>query len=140
VRDAQPEEVGDTEKTQEALDTMTPGQLKCRARRGRHVYVGFQVFEHRTYLDVIQQCSICKSVRRRATFRRVTWGKRQGLRQLTDWKPVYRDSNGKPYLLPKGAARITRDSEFQEQLNALEILSGGRIIQVPDDEDDYSDE
>jgi hypothetical protein len=136
VRDTQPlDEGGDDEKTLEAMDEWTSGQRKCRARRGRHVYVGFTAYEHRTYIDVVQQCSICKSVRRRATFRRVTWGKRPGLRQLTDWKPVYRDSNGKSYLLPKGAARITRDSGFQEYLNAQEILSG-RIIRVPDDEDD----
>lgn len=134
VRDSQPEEVGDEDKTLEAMDNWTEGQKKCRARRGRHVYGGFAVYEHRTYLDVIQQCTICKSVRRRATFRRVTWGKRPGLRQLTDWKPVYREPDGKSYLLPKGAARITRDSSFQEELNAIEILKG-RIIQVDDDDE-----
>lgn len=99
------------------------GQRRCRGRK-RHNWGPGTVYEHRTYLEVVEQCGHCRN-RRTADFARTA----HGVRKVTDWKPIYRDG----YLLPKGAMRI--DEDLQDELTADDILSR-RIVEVLDDNDD----
>lgn len=115
--------VGDESLTEEAIAGWSAGQRRCRGRK-RHNWGPFTVYEHRTYYDVVEQCSHCRN-RRSADFIKTS----RGLRKATKWQPDYR--NG--YLLPKGAARI--DENLQDELVASDILSR-KIIEVTDDEDD----
>lgn len=99
------------------------GQRRCRARK-RHNWGPFAVWEHRTFYDVVEQCSHCRN-RRQADFVKTP----RGLRQATKWKPDYR--NG--YLLPKGAARL--DEDLHDELMAQDILTR-KIVEVEDDYDE----
>lgn len=120
----EPEVRGDTTLTQEAFANWTAGQRKCRARR-RHNWGPYTVWEHRNFLDVVEQCRDCR-IRRAADFIKTA----RGLRQTTKWQPDYRDSN---YLLPKGAAPI--DIDMRDELVASDILSR-KIVEVKDDEEE----
>ena len=99
------------------------GQRRCRGRK-RHNWGPFTVYEHVTWLDVVEQCSHCRN-RRSAPFVKTA----HGLRKVDKWKPDYRDG----YLLPKGAMRI--DEDLQDELVAADIYSR-KIIEVPNEERD----
>lgn len=101
------------------MSEWTPGQKRCRGRK-RHNWIAGTVFEHADYWDVVEQCSHCRN-RRRADFVPTT----HGMRQVTKWKPDYRQN----YLLPKGAMRITED--LQDELVAADIMSR-KIVPVDD--------
>jgi hypothetical protein len=116
------EEKGDPDLTLEAVSSWTAGQRRCRGRK-RHNWGPGMVYEHRSYYEVVEQCSHCRN-RRTADFVKTA----RGLRKEGKWKPDYR--NG--YLLPKGARRI--DDDLQEELVAADILSR-KTIEVPDSEE-----
>lgn len=120
--DEQPQ--GDSSLTRETIAGWKQGQRRCRARK-RHNWRPLTVWEHRSYFDVVEQCSECRN-RRSADYNK------QG-HKLTDWKPDYRDG----YLLPKGAMRL--DDELRDELSLTDILSR-RIVEVVDDEDDDVDD
>lgn len=113
---------GDPSLTQEAMAGWKPGQRTCRARK-RHNWGPYTVWEHRTFYDVVEQCSHCRN-RRHADFVKTA----RGLRKASPWKPDYRDG----YLLPKGAMRI--DEDLHDELTASDILSR-KIVEVLDDEE-----
>lgn len=122
VNSAPEEVVGDMQLTEEAMAGWKQGQRTCRARK-RHNWGPYSVFEHTTYLEVVEQCGHCRN-RRVADFVRTA----RGVRKQTKWKPDYRDG----YLLPKGAARI--DEDLHDELMAGDILSR-KIVQVKDEDD-----
>lgn len=113
---------GDPTLTLEAMSGWSKGQRVCRSRK-RHNWLPFTVWEHKTWLDVVERCSQCLN-RRHAPF---VFTER-GLRKVDNWKPDYRDG----YLLPKGAQRL--DEDMQDELTAADILSRRRV-EVLDDED-----
>jgi hypothetical protein len=117
-----PEHLGDYSLTQEAVASWTAGQRKCRAR-GRHNWGPYTVYEHPTWLDVVEVCSHCRN-RRHAPYVETT----HGVRKTDKWKPDYRDG----YLLPKGAARL--DEDIIDELTADDIRSRKRVV-VSDEED-----
>lgn len=114
---------GDFSLTREAVAGWKDGQRKCRAR-GRHNWGPFAVYEHRTWYDVVEQCSHCRN-RRSATFV-VT---NHGLRKTDAWKADYRDG----YLLPRGAARL--DDDLHDELWAADIMSR-KIVEVRDEDEE----
>ena len=122
VREPEPV-VGDHSLTEEAIQNWTQGQRRCRGRK-RHNWGPFTVYEHGTWMEVVEQCSHCRN-RRAAPFVKTA----RGLRKSDKWKPDYRAN----YLLPKGAARI--DEDLQDELVAADIYSR-KIVEVLDDEDD----
>lgn len=114
---------GDRDLTLETMSQWNQGQKRCRAR-GRHNWSPLTVWEHRTFYEVMEQCSHCKN-RRVADFVKTTYG----IRRETPWKPVYRDG----YLLPKGAMRV--DDDLHDELTASDILSR-KIVEVADEDDE----
>ena len=114
---------GDPDLTRLAITVWKSGQRICRGRK-RHNWGAFTVFEHRTWLEVVEQCSHCRN-RRSAPFVKTE----RGLRKADKWKPDYRDN----YLLPKGAMRI--EGDLQDELVAADIYSR-KIIEVLDEEED----
>lgn len=114
---------GDPDLTRETMAQWKEGQRRCRARK-RHNWGPLTVYEHRTWYDVVEQCSHCRN-RRHAPFTKTAYG----LRKADKWKPDYRDG----YLLPRGAMAI--DEEMFDELTASDILSR-RIVEVLDDEDE----
>jgi len=116
---------GDPTLTRETMSTWREGQRKCRARK-RHNWGPFAVYEHRSYFEVVEQCSHCRN-RRSVEFVRTAFG----VRKNGNWKQDYRDG----YLLPKGAMRI--DEDLHDELMFADILSR-KIIEVPDNEDEES--
>lgn len=116
---------GNLSLTQEAIASWKEGQRRCRAR-GRHNWGPYTVFEHRTWYDVVEQCTHCRN-RRSAPFTKTA----RGLRKAEKWKPDYRDG----YLLPKGAMPLRFDEDLKDELTAGDILSR-RIVEVLDDDDE----
>jgi hypothetical protein len=117
-----PEPLGDYSLTQEAIASWSAGQRKCRSRK-RHNWGPYTVYEHPTWLDVVEMCSHCRN-RRHAPYTFTA----HGVRKADKWKPDYRDG----YLLPKGAARL--DDDTIDELTASDILSRKRVV-VSDEED-----
>jgi hypothetical protein len=111
---------GDASLTDQAVQSWSAGQRRCRARK-RHNWGPHFVREHRTYYEVIERCTHCSN-RRTADFAKTG-------RKISKWSPAYRDG----YLLPKGAAPI--DEDLHDVLVLSDILSR-RIVEVLDDEDD----
>jgi hypothetical protein len=124
VRFEEPQDLpGDIEKTRETMSLWREGQRRCRAR-GRHNWSPFTVYEHRTFYEVVEQCSHCRN-RRSADFTKTA----RGLRKATKWQMDYRDG----YLLPHGSMRLTED--LHDELWASDILSR-RIVEVPDEDEE----
>lgn len=117
---------GDAGLTLETMSSWREGQRRCRARK-RHNWGPFTVWEHRTFYEVVEQCSHCRN-RRSAEFIKTD----RGLRKATNWKPDYRDG----YLLPHGAARI--DEDLHDELVFTDIMSR-KIVEVVDDPDEVSE-
>jgi hypothetical protein len=120
------------------MEDWSEGQKLCRARR-RHHWKRFTVTVHGvdpnrlgTRMNIVQRCPDCLN-RRHADFVRTA----RGVRQMDDWKPDYREVDGVPYLLPKGAQPVT--DELREELIAGEYFTPdgtlkGKVNYV-DDED-----
>ena len=114
---------GDPSLTRETMSAWKEGQRRCRARK-RHNWGPYTVYEHRSYYEVVEQCSHCRN-RRSAEFVKTTYG----IRKATQWRQDYRDG----YLLPRGAMRI--DEDLHDELTATDILSR-KMVEVLDDEED----
>lgn len=123
VEEDQPEKKGDSSLTRETMGSWKQGQRTCRARK-RHNWGPFTVWEHRSFYEVVEQCSHCRN-RRSAEFTQTAYG----LRKTTPWRPDYRDG----YLLPRGAMAI--DEDLHDELTAADILSR-KIVEVPNEEDE----
>jgi len=124
VQEEEPRELtGDPSLTHETMSGWTEGQRRCRGRK-RHNWGSGTVFEHRTWYDVVEQCSHCRN-RRHAPFVKTA----NGIRKADKWKPDYRDG----YLLPRGAQRL--DEDMMDELVAADILSR-KIVEVLDDDED----
>jgi hypothetical protein len=141
VRDVEPPAEGDPEVRKEKLAEWSEGQAECRAER-HHRYRPIQTFVYYgrkvdwenipigTRLLIIEECSRCKSVRHSADFMTT----QRGLRQLTKWKPEYRDHKGIAYLLSKGAGRL--DDGDMEELRSRKYLRPQRRLNFVADEDE----
>lgn len=116
---------GDPSLTAEAAAGWKEGQRRCRSR-GRHNWGPFTVYEHRTYLEVVEQCSHCRN-RRSADYVKTD----RGLRKASKWTPDYRDG----YLLPRGATPLRLDEGLLDELTAGDILSR-KIVEVLDDDEE----
>lgn len=114
---------GDGSLTREAVAGWKEGQRRCRARK-RHNWGPFTIYNHGTWLDVVEQCAHCRN-RRSAPYLKTQWG----FRKVDKWKPDYRDN----YLLPRGAMRL--NEELTDELTADDLFSR-KMIDVNDDDEE----
>lgn len=131
---------GDPDLTREHVNGLSEGQKRCRTR-GTHKWTRFQdrvygpdANRPGTRITRVQRCSDCLN-RRERDFVVVSLGKdSRGLRKLDDkWHLVYVEVKGQPYLLPRGAQRITED--LRELLLAEEFFSATKGVIYVDDEE-----
>lgn len=132
---------GDPEQTREFVAGLSKGQKICRTR-GHHLWAKLQDQVHGTdanrpgtRITRIQRCRDCRNKRER-DFMVISLGKNsRGLRKLDDkWHLTYVEVNGKPYLLPRGAQRITE--ELRELMLGEEFFADTKgIIYVPEGDD-----
>lgn len=124
VRDTEPDQVGDAEVRVAHLAELSQGQAECREER-RHRYGrptglvyarSLKNLPLGTRILITQECARCFCVKRSADHV-VT---RRGLRQVEDWKSVYREHKGVAYLMPKGAGRL--DEGDIEELKGRKYL------------------
>lgn len=113
---------GDESLTRDAMSGWKEGQRRCRAR-GRHNWGPYTVWEHRSFYEVVEQCTHCRN-RRSAEFSKTG-------RKVSDWKPDYRDG----YLLPKGAVPLRQAEDLKDELVLMDILSR-KVVEVPNEDDD----
>lgn len=129
---------GDAEMTKERAKQWSAGQRKCRRRKRHHwsrfhsVVYGPDVNRPGTRITVIERCPDCRN-RREADHLVTAVGKKsRGLRQVDDWKTIYLDVDGVPYLLEKGSQRVT--DELREELYAEEFFEhSGRLTYVDEE-------
>lgn len=124
---------GEPLERQAQIRAWTPGQIECRAERqhrykatgGLKVY-GKEVTSPRdlpvgTRIHVVQRCTRCKSVGRRADHVVTT----RGIRALEDWKVFYTDDKGVDYLLKPGSGRL--DDGDREELRGHLFLDNAKL-------------
>ena len=104
----------------EAMESWTPGQRACRARR-HHNWRASTVFLHSgqgaDWYEVTEVCTSCKNHRRREMDDRGYWVTRWGIRY----------SGG--YLLPKGSGGVSEDQSARLRLKDIQAR---RITMVKD--------
>lgn len=131
LRIVDPTPEGDPLERQAQMSKWTPGQVECRAEH-QHRYKatgGLKVYGKKvtsprdlaigTRIHIVQLCSRCKSVGRKADHVVTA----RGVRPLEDWKAIYPDD--KDYLLKPGSGRL--DDGDREELKWHLFLDNARL-------------